>query len=163
VINFVSRLFQVSSLILATSSRYDNAITSSKRLLDLYLKLEQKHYVSKQALTNVLLPLFKSDELGARQAFESQVSVPGFMNSEEGRTAEKILEVYQTGDEEALESILKSAAIRYLDNEIAKSASALRIPPGRSSQKSGSSRPVEKPVSEDVKDLQAQVEDEGFL
>lgn len=101
--------------------------------------------------------------MAARQAFESQVSIPGFMNSDEGRTAEKILEVFQTGDEEALESILKSAAIRYLDNEVAKAASSLKVPPGRANQKAGPSKLVEKPVSEDVKDLQAQVEDEGFL
>ncbi len=87
------------------------------------------------------------------------------MNSEEGRTAEKILEVFQTGDEDGLAVILKSATIRYLDNEIAKAAGSLKVPPGRGGAgKAGVSKAgMEVPVSEDVKNLQAQVEDEGFL
>jgi hypothetical protein len=94
------------------------AVDFSKRLTNLYQKLDQRHYVYKQTLTTILLLLEFNDERGAQELLESSHSLPGFMNSDEGKTSDAILQSYLLGDQESLALAAKSSAVKFLDNEV---------------------------------------------
>ncbi|KAI8922460.1 soluble NSF attachment protein [Powellomyces hirtus] len=144
------------------NQRYDKALELSGRLSDAFSKLEQRPNFCKQALSSIVILLAKGDEAGADNHLAMLAGQHGFAQSEEGGIAQALIEGMQNGDQEALNGALKRTAVQFLDNEIARTARELKAPAGRGpGQKS--QPPPEKPASEAVKQLQDEIEEEGFL
>ncbi|KND02692.1 uncharacterized protein SPPG_01777 [Spizellomyces punctatus DAOM BR117] len=138
--------------------RYDKALELSRRLCDAFTHLEQRPNFCKQALSTVIILLAMGDEVGATKQLEMYGSINGFAQAEEGVIAQGILEAMQTGDEDSLSAAMKKTPVQFLDNEVTRIGRELRVPGGAK----GISL-HDKPASEAVKQLQEEVEEEGFL
>nr|KAJ3420804.1 hypothetical protein HK105_005229 [Polyrhizophydium stewartii] len=122
------------------AQRMDTAMALSDRLEIAFLKLDNQPSFARQALTNVVLQLAVGNESGARLKIEDASRKSGrFEQTDDGQVANDLLTAIETGDEPLLANIMRSSPIRFLDNE----PGALPIP--------------------STTDLQAQIEEEGFL
>ncbi|KAJ3020260.1 hypothetical protein HKX48_001086 [Thoreauomyces humboldtii] len=144
------------------NKKYDKAIEFSSRLSDCFSKLDQKPNFCKQALSSVIIFLAKGDENGAEGRFSMSAGQFGFGQSEEGAIAQTILEGFQNGDQASVDAALKRTQVQFLDNEITRTARELKVPPGRAPGGRGGP-PPDAPASEEVKQLQEEIEEEGFL
>ncbi|KAJ3294585.1 hypothetical protein HK104_003480 [Borealophlyctis nickersoniae] len=162
---FGTDTFKRAISIALQNRRYDIAIDLSVRLADGYVKLDQKPNFNKQALTTVIIALVAGDEVDAGKRFEQYAGILGFGHSEEGKIAQDLLGAYESGDEPLLASTLKRPQINFLDNEVTRAVRALRVPVGRApGQKAGVPGPsIAAMPEEEIKALQDEVEEEGFL
>lgn len=96
---------------------WDVAIGFSKRLVELYIKLDQKHYLSKSILTTIILCLAKDDVNQAENTYHSYSSGQ-FGSSEEAKVAGMFLEAIEEGNSDLLKSAAQSSSVRFLENEV---------------------------------------------
>ncbi|KAJ3061584.1 hypothetical protein HDU98_002479 [Podochytrium sp. JEL0797] len=113
---------------LVKHKRWALAMDQSTRIVQLWRKLDNHPSYNKQALTTTLIVLMGGDSVEARKRLVNFEEFQGFYDSEEGEICNILVESYETYDEEMLANVLKRPIVRYLDNEIAKAAMALRIP-----------------------------------
>ncbi|KAJ3159606.1 hypothetical protein HDU86_001615 [Geranomyces michiganensis] len=145
--------------------RYDKALEFSARLASAFSKLEQQPNYCKQALSSVIVYLAMGDEAGAENQLAVSAGQNGFAQSEEGAVAQDLIEAFRVGDQAAVAAALKRTCVTFLDNEVTRTARELKAPEGRAP----GSRPKEEaplppvPASETVKQLQDEIEEEGFL
>ena len=141
------------------SNRMEKAILLSDRLEKAFIKIGNIPYAQRQALTNVviLLGTMKHNEAQTKFEASSQLS-NGFTQSADGRAASDLLTAFQTGDKELYAETIKSNAIRFLDNDVAKLAKSIQIHDKPAIQ---AVENVES--SQQVKKLQDEIEEEGFL
>ena len=102
----------------AKSLAWDEAIVFSKKLIELYTRLDQKHYLNKIILTVIILSLGKGDVVQASNLYSNYSGFGNFGGSEEGKAATTILEALEEGDSELLKSATQSSAVKFLENEV---------------------------------------------
>ncbi len=79
--------------------------------------------------------------------------VPGFLQSEEFKVANGLLEAFEKHDEGLLSELQKNRSLTFLDNEFAKLALTLKIPGGFQEKEQ---------ASHQMADIQHKIEEEGF-
>jgi tetratricopeptide (TPR) repeat protein len=99
------------------SLAWDVAIGFSKRLVELYIKLDQKHYLNKIILTTIILCLSKDDVNQAKNMYHNYSSGQ-FGGSEEARIANTFFEAIEEGNSDLLQSAAQSSAVKFLENEV---------------------------------------------
>ncbi|KAL2915525.1 hypothetical protein HK105_204927 [Polyrhizophydium stewartii] len=164
------------------AQRMDTAMALSDRLEIAFLKLDNQPSFARQALTNVVLQLAVGNESGARLKIEDASRKSGrFEQTDDGQVANDLLTAIETGDEPLLANIMRSSPIRFLDNEVGKLARGLRADPSRAGTSGAHSQQQQQQQSyqqqqqqqlppqpgalpiPSTTDLQAQIEEEGFL
>ncbi|KAJ3330271.1 hypothetical protein HDU76_006059 [Blyttiomyces sp. JEL0837] len=113
---------------LLRNKRITEAIDFSQRLSDAYYKLQNLPQFNRQALSTVILVLVSGDPVEANKRITRfSNTVMSFEGSDEAQTARGMIEAFNTSDEELLQQLQKAPLVKFLDNEVARAAQALRI------------------------------------
>ncbi len=104
----------------------------SKRYRDNLVQLEQTPFAHRELLGNVVVNLAaKKDLVGAERVLTNSdnLSVPGFVHSQEFAIADDLINALRENDEALLKKSLAKGPVTYLNVELAKLAKSLKTTP----------------------------------
>ncbi|RKO83358.1 hypothetical protein BDK51DRAFT_38958, partial [Blyttiomyces helicus] len=154
--------FKRAIALMIKNGRWEDAEAVSVRLGEAFVKLDQRPNFNKQALSTVVICLAAGNVGAANTRLDAFGAVGGFLQSEEGSIAINILEAFENGDEELLASTLKRQHLNFLDNEVTRTARTLKAPPRAQPPPARTDGGVGQPASEALKELQDELEEDGY-
>mmetsp|Transcript_11810 Transcript_11810/g.25249 ORF Transcript_11810/g.25249 Transcript_11810/m.25249 type:complete len:247 (+) Transcript_11810:92-832(+) len=105
---------------------YDEAIALCERLFPMFEKLDQRPYWHRACLSIIIFQLTLNDYPAADRAFTEYCgSVDGFAMSEEGRSAELLMQAFDAGDPEEVLRLTSNQPFGFLENQVARTAKGL--------------------------------------
>ncbi|XP_048856746.1 N-ethylmaleimide-sensitive factor attachment protein, gamma b [Brienomyrus brachyistius] len=131
-----AELLGKSSRLLVRLRRLDEAAASIQKEKNMYKEIENYPTCFKKTIAQVLVHLHRSDFVAADKCVRESYSIPGFSGSEDCVAMEQLLQGYDEQDEDAVSRVCSSPLLKYMDNDYAKLAVALKVPGGGKKKKS---------------------------
>jgi len=127
---FSADTYKMAENLLLKNQKYTDAIPLYRKHAKVYESLNQKANVWKTYLTIIVIQLQMDDYVGANTSNEEFLQVDGYLNTDECRIANDLLDAIEHGDSEALQKITKKPIFNFLDNSVARIAKGLKIGEG---------------------------------
>eukprot|EP01134_Creolimax_fragrantissima_P005744 CFRG5744T1 len=127
--------YRKAAMLHLRTQKYDKAVA----LMELQAKAFQNAHVMdnvyKVYLSIIVVYLRMGDIVAAIEKADMWTLDGGWTNSEDSRYADYVIQAFNEGDQELMESVVKKQRFGYLDNEVAKIARSLRVPGAGSKKK----------------------------
>ncbi|KAJ3219120.1 hypothetical protein HK099_004814 [Clydaea vesicula] len=111
-------VFKRGISLMVRNKRYEKALEMSSKLGDVLMAIDNKNGFFKNCLQICLILIAYGDEVELSKKFNQFSNVPGFLESEEARIYQTILDSFENHDEELFNSCMKNRMITFLDNEV---------------------------------------------
>ncbi|XP_074645663.1 gamma-soluble NSF attachment protein-like [Tubulanus polymorphus] len=108
--------------------RYDEAADMIKKEIDLHALSENFPTVVKLVTGAVLIHLSRTDYVAANKMYKAALGYPEFIGSDDARALEALLDAYDSGDGAVMNETLSLPVFKYMENDFAKLARALKAP-----------------------------------
>jgi len=124
---FSADTYKMAESLLLKNQKYIEAIPLYRKHAKVYESLNQKANVWKTYLTIIVIQLQMDDYVGANSSNEEFLQVDGYLNTDECRIGNDLLDAVEHGDSEALQKITKKPIFNFLDNSVARIAKSLKV------------------------------------
>lgn len=139
-----------ASRLLVRLRRLDEAAVALQKEKNMYRDIENFPMCFKKTTAQVLVHLHRGDFVAADKCVRDSYSFPGYGTSEDAIAMNTLLAGYDDQDEDVVHHICNLPLLKYMDNDYAKLAIALKVPGGGTKKKKaaapqgGASAPAEE-------------------
>ncbi|KAJ5072880.1 gamma-soluble nsf attachment protein [Anaeramoeba ignava] len=126
--HFGTDTFRRALLVMLKNECYEDALKVLDINMRMFEKLNQRNSLFKSYLSYIVILLYKNDYIAADEKQQKFLAAPGYVHSNEARTANQLLDAFENSDQGALDKVLKDQTFLYLEQPVARLSKKLRIP-----------------------------------
>eukprot|EP00026_Physarum_polycephalum_P006454 Phypoly_transcript_06497.p1 GENE.Phypoly_transcript_06497~~Phypoly_transcript_06497.p1 ORF type:complete len:326 (+),score=69.88 Phypoly_transcript_06497:33-1010(+) len=128
--HYSGETFKIAISLFLKNKKYGETIELLRNQSRVFKKLNQPHDLNKCYLSMIVIYLHCEDTVAANNLYTEFLDVPGFSQSQEGSTAAELLSAYDSGNPDALKTVINKQIFNFLDNQVTKIARALTLSDG---------------------------------